>query len=509
MPQNFTEKMTGTRESEINLPVRVPVKTVRREGLLSRFLALVCSVRLGVTLLVLLGLACLIGMLIMQQNVEGFETYFAELTPAQRLVYGNLGFFDIYHAWYFNALLALVSLNIILASIDRFPKTWRIAVKPKLTVPMHWLREQKGSVSFTVKGEKESVVNTTKETLKNSGFRNISVNEKNGRTFVFGESGRWNRFGAYAVHVGLLTIFAGGFMTAQFGHTGNMPLAPGQTSNQISEVAFELDQMKQIDKVIPFDIYCTDIQQKLIRKDGPINAGNTIDWLTSIRIKDETGTHDAVVQMNRPFDYRGYRFFQASFVAVGRARTIDLRLTDENGKTQDVKLKRDGSTTLADGTTIKFVDFRGNFNLGQENPNEDTSAYPNPGAILQVTAKDGAPETAYAFGKNVGNIPVASNRVAGFTFQLADFEKVSDQHILSVQRDPGSNVVYLGFALLMIALSGVFFFSHKRIWIAVEAKRDDSFKLTAGGNTNRNQPALDERINRITGAFSDRSKEIQ
>src|SRR6185295_1754504 len=93
-----------------------------RESLFSRFLKLLCSVRLGVTLLVLLGLACLTGMLIMQQNVEGFERYFLQLAPAQRLVYGKLGIFDIYHAWYFNALLCLVSLNIILASIDRFPK---------------------------------------------------------------------------------------------------------------------------------------------------------------------------------------------------------------------------------------------------------------------------------------------------------------------------------------------------------------------------------------------------
>jgi cytochrome c biogenesis protein len=86
----------------------------------SRALRFFCSVRFGVALLILLGLACFIGMIVMQQNVDGFERYFAELTPSQRLVYGKLGLFDIYHAWYFNALIAILSLNIILSSLDRF-----------------------------------------------------------------------------------------------------------------------------------------------------------------------------------------------------------------------------------------------------------------------------------------------------------------------------------------------------------------------------------------------------
>src|SRR3954447_5139245 len=113
---------------------------------LSRFMGLLCSVRLGVTLLVLLGLACFLGMIIMQQNVDGFSNYYYTLTPAQRLVYGKLGFFDIYHSWYFNALLCFLSLNIVLASIDRIPKTWTYISKPNVAVPVRWLKEQSGSV---------------------------------------------------------------------------------------------------------------------------------------------------------------------------------------------------------------------------------------------------------------------------------------------------------------------------------------------------------------------------
>jgi cytochrome c biogenesis protein len=137
--------MSTIEENIIDTPVRL--RTGNRAGsILSRLLKLLCSVRFGVTLLCLLALACFLGMVIMQQNVDGFENYYATLTPAQRLVYGKLDLFDIYHAWYFNAILCVLSLNIILASIDRFPKTWVYVSKPQTTVPLRWLKEQKQGV---------------------------------------------------------------------------------------------------------------------------------------------------------------------------------------------------------------------------------------------------------------------------------------------------------------------------------------------------------------------------
>ena len=487
--------MSALEEIISKVPAKAPSKESSRDSSLSLLLKLFCSVRLGVTLLILLGLACLTGMLLMQQNVDGFDRYYAALTPAQRLVYGGLGLFDIYHSWYFNALLAVLSLNIVLASIDRFPKIWPFASKPNLTVPVRWLRDQKSTYSFSQSGDGPGIASRISLEMKKAGWKKTVVSEKNGKIFVFGESGLWNRFGFLAVHVALLTIFLGGFLTAQMGTTGQMPLMPGETSNLTLDTVVELDRVNQITKKLPFEVTCTDIQQKLIRKDGAITVGNTIDWLTYFQIKDETGTHNAFVQMNRPFDYRGYRFFQASFTPVGRARNITVRLTPASGgPPEDIVIPRDGTSTLPDGQRIMFAEFRGNFSIGKENTEEDTSAYPNPGAILQVTPAGKPPQTAYAFGPQMANLPVAKKPVAGYTYQLIDFEKAPDRHILAVQRDPGSNVVYLGFVMLFITLVGVFFFSHQRIWASIEKKGDVGVDVTLGGQVNRNQNAFNEKF---------------
>ncbi len=475
-------------------------KARSQESLFSRFLKLLCSVRLGVTLLSLLGLACFIGMIIMQQSVDGFDRYFAALAPAQRLVYGKLGLFDIYHSWYFNVLLCLVSLNIILASIDRFPKTWTFVSKPSLTVPVRWLRDQKQTAELSMEGSGESVIERISKAMKKSGWRKVAVTEKNGRTFVFGQSGIWNRFGAYAVHVGLLTIFTGGFLTAQFGSTGNMPLTPGQSTNLMFGTVVELDKTNEITQKLPFEVACVDMQQRLIKKEESLSAMNTIDWMTRFTITDETGTHDAAVQMNKPFDYRGYRFFQASFTPIGRARNITVRAKPAGGvEVTDVTIPRDGSTVLADGTKIQFKEFRGNFRIGQEDPNEDTSTYPNPAAVLQVSQPGNPPLTAYAFGPQMASMPVASKPVAGYTYQLVDFEKVADQHILSVQRDPGATVVYVGFILLFLTLVAVFFFSHQRVWAAIESSGENIYSVVLGGNSNRSLNAFDEKFKRFAG----------
>lgn len=102
-----------------------------------------------------------------------------------------------------------------------------------------------------------------------------------------------------------------------------MPLKPGTITAEMSETIFKLDQLARVTVPLPFQVTCTDIQQKLIKKGGPITADNTIDWLTRIKIKDESGERDALVHLNNPYDYRGYRFFkQASSRSAGRGRSL-------------------------------------------------------------------------------------------------------------------------------------------------------------------------------------------
>ena len=492
--------MSAIQHTNTAHPANLKTQTRARRSVATRGVDLLSSVRFGVVLLVLLGLACMLGMLIMQQSVQGFEKYYAELTPSQKLVYGALGFFDIYHTWYFNFLLFTLSLNIVLASIDRLPGTWRYISRKKSDATRAYILGQKQHATLSVEAaDKATAAGRVSAACRGLGLK-VRLNEKGGRVSVFAERGAWNRLGAYAVHVALLTVFLGFFLTAQYGQTGQVPLQPGETTDEMTKLDFNLDRVSNVTMRLPFTITCTDVQQKLIKQEEGLSPMNTLDWLTRVRVKDETGEHEGLVHLNAPFDYRGYRFFQSSFVSQGHARSITLRLTPQRGgEAQTVTIERNGSAALPDGTKISYLNFFPDFVMGQNGPATASDDYNRPAAQLAVTTPAGQRQVVYAYGVESENTTDAP--FGGYEFKLTGFEKAATAHILSVQHDPGRYPFYLGGALLALSLGAVFFFSHQRLWAVVEEGTEGRYEVTLGGNASRNQMAFEDRFRRLVKAI--------
>lgn len=472
--------------------------------LLNRFIVLISSVRFGVVLLCILVVLSIIGMLIVQQNViPGFDTYYASLTPAEQKVFGFLGLFDIYHSWYYNLILLILSLNIVLASIDRFPSVWKGYFKrPKLNATKPWLlNQQQNAQAEYIEANAPELLEKVKRAFAKHRLRPV-VTERDGATFVFGESGRLNRLGAYIVHVALLTLFLGHFVALQTGFDADVRMIPGDTTDQIQMIRFDLDKKEKFNVQVPFSMTCTDIQQKLIDQRGSIAVTNTLDWRTQMRVDDpEYGTTIADISMNQPFDYRGYRFFQAQTIPVGNARTIKLDVTPvDGGETIRLDIPRLGSTQMPDGTFVEYEEFLPDFTFGPDGkPDTRSGDYNNPVAVLGVTRPGEERIRVFAFGSNVpDNIPVAAPK-AGFKWRLSEFEKSPFAHVLSIKYDPyhGAFIAwYFGGFGLMFALSFVFFFSHRRVWAMIE-ETDGRVFMTLAGNANRNHAAFEEKFVRI------------
>jgi len=469
--------------------------------IVNRFLDFLSSVRFGIVLLCVLVVLSMIGMLIMQQNVQGFDAYYVSLTPAEKLVFSYLGIFDIYHSWYFNALLLILSLNIVLASIDRFPSAWSYIVKPKNTATSGWLLNRKeNAVLQSAIGT--DTAGTLEKVFKESGLRSSIVEGKDAR-FVFGERGKWNRLGAYIVHVALLTLFLGHFVALQTGFDADVRLTPGEKTDQIQMIQFDLDKKERYNVQLPFSMECTDIEQRLIDPRGGIDVTNTLDWRTEVKINDpQYGETLAEISLNKPLSYRGYRFFQAQTIPVGNARKITLELTPQNGgEPQKIEIPRLGSTTLPDGTKVDFQQFVSDFTFGPSGQADTKSAdYNNPAAILNVTPAGGQPVRVFAFAaKLADNIPVGAPK-AGYKWRLADFEKAPTAHILSIKYDPfdGAFIAwYFGGFGLIAALIFVFFISHRRVWARIEHTETGEEKIILAGEANRNQVAFHDKFESI------------
>ncbi len=480
--------------------------TTKRKSVpaLNRALDFVSSVRFGVVQLCSLVVLAMTGMLILQQNVEGFDAYFVSLTPAERLVFGYLGLFDIYHSWYFNLLLLSLSLNIILASIDRFPSAWSYIVKPKLKATKNWLLARKVSEVLEFSDiSADEILARIKQALSDRGFRTTVTNE-NGVLTVFGESGKYNRLGAYIVHVALLTLFLGHFVAFTTGFDANVRMIPGATTNQIQIQDFDRDKKLQFNAKLPFSMECTDIQQRLIDEKGGIDVTNTLDWRTEMKVSDPIyGDSIAEISLNKPFNYRGYRFFQAQTIPVGNARTIGLDLTPQSGgETIRVNINRNGTTNLPDGTSVEYDEFMPDFTFGADGkPDTRSGDYNNPVAVLNVTPPGGERTRVFAFAKKLAdNIPVGAPK-AGYRWRLAEFEKSPLAHVLSIKYDPYSASFvawYFGGFGLVGALIFVFFFSHKRVWARIEERDDRTTEVVLAGEANRNQLGFEDKFKKLS-----------
>ncbi|MEP7212370.1 MAG: cytochrome c biogenesis protein ResB [Acidobacteriota bacterium] len=479
--------------------------------ILNRILDFLSSVRFGVTLLCVMVVLSMVGMLIIQQNVQGFDAYYASLTPAEKYIYGALGLFDIYYSWYFKFALLVLSLNIVLSSIDHFPAAWSYISRPKLWATKTWLLVQQQNRSVTlIAGDKEQAREKIATVLKQNGL-NPTKSERHGHSYVFGEAGRFNRLGAYVVHVALLTLFIGHFVALQTGFDADVRMIPGDKTEQIQLIEFNLDKREKFNVQLPFTMTCTDIQQTLIDPRGAIDVSNTMDWRTQVTIDDpQVGETVAEISLNSPYTYRGYRFFQAQTVPVGNARSITLDLTSQAGgeKTQ-LKIPRMGTADLPDGTKVEFADFQPDFVFNNEGkPDTKSGDYNNPVAVLNVTPPGGQRTRVFAFAGNLAdNIPVGAPKL-GYKWRMAEFEKAPFAHILSIKYDPYSAAFiawYFGGFGLIFALCFVFFYSHRRVWALVEEKASGVFEVTLGGNTNRNHFGFGDKFEKVVADLQEQS----
>jgi cytochrome c biogenesis protein len=218
--------------------------------------------------------------------------------------------------------------------------------------------------------------------------------------------------------------------------------------------------------------------------------------------------------MNQPYNYRGYRFFQAQTIPIGNARTISLQLTPvSGGEPVQVTIPRLGAASLADGTKIEYEEFLPDFTFNDNGkPDTRSGEYNNPVAVLGVTPPNGTRARVYAFGGNVPeNIPVAAPK-AGYKWRLTEYEKSPYAHVLSIKYDPYNGAFiawYFGGFGLLIALGFVFFSSHRRLWAMIEDSGNGNYSVLLAGHANRNHLSFEEKFKAIAAEMGGEVKSVE
>jgi len=465
---------------------------------IDRALSFLSSVKLGIVLMLVLIFFSILGTIIVQSNIEGFDKYYASLTPAQRQLYHTLGLFDLFHTWWFTSLLILFSLNLVLVSIDLFPKAWRYVAEPKLRAAPAFLLSQPVHRSFRLPSD-EGVIDRLTEIMRGFRYRVRVTNDESSVT-VFGQKGLWNRFLVFIVHIAVLLVLGAAFVGSRWGYEGMMPLAPGETANSIHISGSQVMGIPDRNQPLPFQVVCNNLRVDLRDPDGPLAQGNFDNWYTEVTFVKGDQKETTTVYLNHPVDYEGYRFFQASFGPPGEASDATIDIESPDGRHRSVKLKRNEPVSVEGLGQVTFARFR------PDVLNDRAQEYSRPVAELQVVKPSGetlrtaafSPEMIETIKRQSGMASVAERlHVDGYKFTLKEFTRAPAFHVLQVQYDPGVDYTYLGYILLCSTLIAVFMFSHDRVWAVVERTKNHETDLHLGGHTNRNQMGFEKKFAKL------------
>jgi cytochrome c biogenesis protein len=436
------------------------------------------SLKLTIFILILLAILSIIGTLIAQNAAP--EDYIHRYGASLYEVLDFFSLFDMYHSWWFSAILLLLVINLIACSLQRFPGVWNQifrgagsqGLEESMLKTLPYVEKVRLSNPAQVNIE-EVAGNSLKKT-----FKQQERIETDSTLTLFAEKGRFSRLGVYITHLSLLIILIGGIMGSLFGFKGFVNILEGETADRF----FIRGKNANLPKALPFSVRCDDFNVTFYDlKDR--KEERYVKEYTSLLTIIENGKEvlKKTVEVNHPLHYKGLAFYQSSYGALQR---ITLGIQKKNKKEKTLLEAEEG----------------------------DTIEVPEMNALLRVLTY--APQV-HTFGEGVQVALLRPNqepRVFWVIKGLAKMEQQSGEEFaisfeaktsreytgLQVTRDPGVWVVWVGCGLMIFGFIVSFFFSHQKVWVRIPkgpAKgpaKASSGELVLAGSTNKNRVGFEK-----------------
>jgi cytochrome c biogenesis protein len=454
---------------------------VKERGVLSITYDLFRSLKLTISLLILLALLSIIGTLIIQNATRSEYIQRYGIGLYEVLNFFNL--FDMYHSWWFSAILLFLVINLITCSTHRLPGILSQVARGSGELDDKMLK----AIPYV---EKVQIPNLTKReediqfSLK-KWFKSWGRIETEIAITLFSEKGRYSRLGVPITHLSILIILIGGILGSLYGFKGHVEILEGDTVNQI----FLRTKDEEIPKPIDFSVRCDDFSITYYNLPG--RKEKHVKEYTSILTILENGKEvlKKTIQVNHPLHYKGLAFYQSNY---GTIHDVTLGIQWRN--------KKEKTTFKApQGVTIPV-------------PNSDASI-----RILQH-----APQV-HNFGEGVQAVLFRPNQEPRPFWLLKAFPKFDEQRKdeflltfegdssreytgLSVTKDPGVWVVWIGCGLMIFGLIVSFFFSHQRVWVRIP--KSPKGEIVLAGSANKNRIGFEKTFGELAGEIRKRSSEF-
>ncbi len=431
----------------------------RKPNLVDKIWDFFTSLKLLIVLLLILSLLSVVGTII-EQN-KPLQEYYNLFRPETVELFSNLGLLDMYHSWWFTSCLALLALNIIACTMDRYPsimkglRTQDVLLDERLETGLSNLTTIKYNLPV------EAVETQVRAAVGKDFHGNPRVTEEEHARHFFYEKGGYSRFSFFLTHLSVIVIFVGAIIGSLFGFKGYVNVNEGET---ISAVTTRKGEMRALDFGVRCNSFAVDYYA----------GGAPKDYRSDLSIvRDGKEMARKTIRVNDPLSYEGITFYQSSF---GGAPDVTFEIRDQKGTVLGDVLVPFGGQAAIPGSAarIEVVDYQEHFHLpdGSEGgPAIGVNIYRPDGGAEGIWVREGRPSRSSS---------------GDFTFLVKGL-KMKKYTGLQVNRDPGVWLVWTGCVMLVAGIMMAFFMAHKRLWIRIRKDKKGRTEVTLGGAANKNK----------------------
>ncbi len=473
----------------------------KNKSIIDRVWDLFASVKFAVVIFSVIALTSMVGTILEQnaepeKNIQVLIKMFGvghETAHSIYAVLDSLGFMNMYHSWWFIAFLLLFAANLIICSLDRLPRIWKLVREHVRPLSQEHLEKMSIRRNFSVKGKPSGIKGDVTSSIGKIGFKPAESASGNGFQF-YAEKGNFTRLGVYITHLSILVILAGAIIGLKFGFNASLNLPEGQ----VSSVAY-----KDMGTEVPlgFEVRCDNFDVEYYGDSDMPKAYRS--WLTVLEGGKEV--LKKVISVNNPLTYKGITFYQASFGPVRQNMSngiLVLRLVSSDGKSTQVNTNIGGTFVMpgssAEGRVTNFSPALSYDQSGR--PFTYDANLKNPAAFIELSNVGGKPYSGWILKR----YPQTWRLPDGSSVEFLDYWGV-EYTGLQVRKDPGVLIVYLGCIIMAVGLYITFFMSHKRLWVNV-AEEKGVAKILIGASANRNRAAFERDIEKLAGLLGEGHK---
>lgn len=461
--------------------------SAQKQSIAARFYRTFASLRTGITLLILVVIASALGTFILQRPTTEPDKMAQAYSPATLYWLDRLTLTDIFHAWWFATLLALVSISIIFASIDRWPNAWRFYARPYRRPDSHFRAVLPNHTELPISDAK-SALSAAERAMHKLGWKSERIVD-NDQVSLYSEKNRFSVMAVYVVHASLLLIFLGGITDAIVGYRGFMAVVNHQSNNVI-----ELRDGGK--KTLPFAIYCNNTGQENYADGTPKKW-----WSNLSVIRDGKEIKRKEIVVNDPLEYGGVRFYQASWGSTGELAKASIVAQPADGvSTQVVDLSLNKPVQLDPQTTVTLTEFIPDFFVRDNQIFRRSNDPINPAFHLAVN-RAGAESMVWLMPAYKND---TSDQKAPYKFQLLNQPTAMEmQHFtgLEISHEPGQWGIWGGVLLMGFGLGVAFYMVHIRFWIMPVQTKEGQLVLWIGGAANKNKDRFEEKYFELVAAI--------